>query len=727
MKYERKSKSDWSAKWIWAEAEESSKNVWLCFNKTVFLGEVPQSLTACIAAENKYVLYINGEFAIRDGGIKRGPTPTDCYYDEVDIAPFLKVGENLISVHVWYWGKDQSFSSTDAGQGGLLFEAIGGDVSVISDNTWKVKRDPAFKEDHGVLQPNFRLPESNIYYDAREEMCNWNACGYDFSDWENAAEYDIGSTGLWGKTYRREIPMFKDFGLKDYDSSIEGEGSITLKVPYNAHITPYLKVDAVAGKEISITTENTAEGSLHSTYVTKDGLQEFESPLWFNGERITYTVPEGVRVISLKYRESGYATEFRGDYRCSDEQMNTLWQKSLRTLYVTMRDTYMDCPDRERAPWWGDATNEMMLSMYSLDEASYLLYRKGVSTMLGHVDPETKVLLTVVPTKGYYSELPMQQLAGICGFFTYYRYTADEEFLRQVISPSFDYLDLWDIGEDGFVTHRSGSWDWPDWGDRFDVPVLENAWYYYAMKSVLSIAEILGDREACDALEGRMAKLYGAYQKLWCGNGYKSSSAEDYDDRGNAVAVLAGLCPEEHYGEMRNLLFDVRNSSPYMEYYVLEALCKMGEYELAKRRICERYHAMIAEDYSTLWELWDKSGTMNHAWSGGPLVIMSKHFAGITPLLPGYRLIGIDPRYSLDIRMSCTVPAVIGEIKLSYTTENCHTNIEVVIPEGAHAIIHLPENGAALYINGQKVFDDSIAMISTGVEYDCENRIIVVR
>ena len=108
-------------------------------------------------------------------------------------------------------------------------------------------------------------------------------------------------------------------------------------------------------------------------------------------------------------------------------------------------------------------------------------------------------------------------------------------------------------------------------------------------------------------------------------------------------------------------------------------------------------------------------------------MIMSKHFAGITPLLPGYRLIGIDPRYSLDSRMSCTVPAVIGEIKLSYTTENCHTNIEVVIPEGAHAVIHLPENGAALCINGQKVFDDSIAMVSTGVEYDCENRIIVVR
>ncbi|MFR7465122.1 MAG: hypothetical protein ACLUVG_09725 [Phocaeicola vulgatus] len=30
-----------------------------------------------------------------------------------------------------------------------------------------------------------------------------------------------------------------------------------------------------------------------------------------------------------------------------------MWEKSQRTLYITMRDTYMDCPDRERAQWWG--------------------------------------------------------------------------------------------------------------------------------------------------------------------------------------------------------------------------------------------------------------------------------------------------------------------------------------------------------------------------------------
>ena len=69
----------------------------------------------------------------------------------------------------------------------------------------------------------------------------------------------------------------------------------------------------------------------------------------------------------------------------------------------------------------------------------------------------------------------------------------------------------------------------------------------------------------------------------------------------------------------------------------------MGEYDAANDRIKSRYADMMGEDYSTLWEFWDSwRGTMNHAWSGGPLVIMSKHFAGITPVEAGYEKVKIN-------------------------------------------------------------------------------------
>lgn len=700
MEYKRILKNNWKAKWIWHNEEKTSKNVWLCFNKTVNIQDNKEKLIAKIAAENKYWLYINGICIVREGGLKRGPTPTGCYFDEVDITDSLASGENLISILVWYWGNEASYSSSDAGQGGLLFEAENNCISILSDNSWNVFKNPAFKEDTGKLQPNYRLPESNIYYDAREEITDWNMVGYDFSHWEKATEYAAGGEGCWGETYSRDIPMFKDFGLKDYKNSKEYEGKIfrlkkkiTLYVPYNAQLTPYLGVEAKAGKAIVITTENTHTGSIHSTYITKDGVQVFESPAWFNGEHITYEIPAGVKIASLKYRESGYNTEFCGSFNCENSDMNTLWKKSLRTLYVTMRDNFMDCPDRERAQWWGDVTNEMMLTMYSLSPSSYHLYRKGVSTMLSYIDPETKVLQTVVPIKNDYFELPCQQLAGVGGFWTYYMYTGDKEFIKSVYPAAVDYVNLWKIGDNGLVEHRGGSWDWQDWGDKIDVAPLENAWYYYALSSVRNMAEVLGDKEAAEEFECRMKSLYKAYQSLWAGFGYKSADSKGYDDRGNAVAVLSGLCPEKHYPKMKNLLFDIRNASPYMEYYVLEALCRMSEYSVAEKRMLERYKEMIDEDYSTLWENWiKKDGTSNHAWTGGPLVIMSKHIAGIKPLSAGYEKIQIKPQYNLHKNISCVVPASAGNIKLDIVTDNGKTNINLEYPEKSEAILYLPEN-----------------------------------
>ena len=256
MKYERPLKENWKAKWIWQKEKRRKENVWLCFNKKVDIADAPKTLIASIAAENKYWLYINGEMVVREGELKRGPTPTGIYYDEIDIAPYLTAGENLISILVWYWGKKVSYSSTDAGMGGLLFEAENASESIISDNSWKILVNPAFRKDKGRLQPNYRLPESNVFYDAREEIADWNKPGFDFSSWKNATEYDIGGKGIWGETYRRDIPFFKDFGLKDYENSAEfvnktygKKEKITLRVPYNAQMTPYLEVRAKAGKK----------------------------------------------------------------------------------------------------------------------------------------------------------------------------------------------------------------------------------------------------------------------------------------------------------------------------------------------------------------------------------------------------------------------------------------------------------------------------------------------
>ena len=94
------------------------------------------------------------------------------------------------------------------------------------------------------------------------------------------------------------------------------------------------------------------DGSLRAEFITREGDQEYECPGWMNGHEVRYFLPEGVTVKSARFRETGYNAEFVGKFETDDARLNMLWEKARRTLYVTMRDNYMDCPDRERGQWW---------------------------------------------------------------------------------------------------------------------------------------------------------------------------------------------------------------------------------------------------------------------------------------------------------------------------------------------------------------------------------------
>ena len=127
--------AEWQAKWISRAYSPCAANTWIAFQKKFELGSVPAELPAKIAADSKYWLWVNGEMVVVEGGLKRGPAPGDGYYDTVDIAPYLQSGENVISVLVWYFGRN-GFSHMGSGNCALLFEAIGGGVKILSDSSW---------------------------------------------------------------------------------------------------------------------------------------------------------------------------------------------------------------------------------------------------------------------------------------------------------------------------------------------------------------------------------------------------------------------------------------------------------------------------------------------------------------------------------------------------------------------------------------------------------------
>ncbi len=358
---------EWKGQFLTLEHHQSRPNTWMLWRKKANIEKVPASVKAKIATDSKYWLYINEQLVVFEGGLKRGPAPNSSYYDEVEIAPYLKPGENLIAVLTWYFGLN-GFSHVSSGTAGLLFDARAEGVDICSDKSWRGAVYGAYGETDEP-KPNYRISESNIRFDARREEQGWYKNSYTYG-LEEVLPVDVENCTL-GKLVKRPIPQWKDHGLREYASTEQRGDTLVCRLPYNCQCTPYMRLKSSDdGLLIKIQTDVHMIGGSATPrceYITRKGEQEYENFGWFNGHEVWYILPEGVEMEEVKFRETGYGCDFVEPFRCDDPFFNELWLRAQRTLYITMRDNFMDCPDRERGQWWGDAVNELGEAYYATD------------------------------------------------------------------------------------------------------------------------------------------------------------------------------------------------------------------------------------------------------------------------------------------------------------------------------------------------------------------------
>ncbi|MGW7202570.1 alpha-L-rhamnosidase-related protein [Streptomyces sp. NPDC054837] len=738
----------WTAKWIWAPS--SSTNQWVAFRRSFTLGSTPSKAVTRIAADSKYWLWVNGTLVVFEGGLKRGPNRTDTYYDEIDLAPYLTSGTNTVALLVRYFGK-QGFSHSSSGKGGLLFQSditTGSTTTrLVSDTGWKHTAHPGYSNNTSGTQVNFRLPESNVYYDARNAaaMSDWQSSDFDDTAWSAPTDFGAADAAPWNGLVERPIPQFRYSGLRSYtnDASLPGAGqgstAISATLPSNIQVTPYLKVDAPAGAVIGIQTDHYDDGrglvgidqttifNVRATYVCAGGVQEFEALGWMSGTAVRYTIPAGVTILDLKYRESGYDTDFDGSFTSSDALFDTVWTKAARTMYVNMRDNYMDCPTRERAQWWGDVVNQLKEGFYTFDTKSYDLGRKAISQLTSWQKSDG-VLYSPMPSTIWTAELPTQMLASVWSFWTFHLYTGDTSAVTDAYPAVKKYLDLWSLGSDGLVNHRSGDWDWQDWGSNIDARILDNCWYYLALDTAAKLAALSGNTGDVARWQARRDSIKANFDTLlWNStrNEYRSPAYNgDTDDRANALAVVAGLAPDSRHRAVTEVLRTHLNASPYMEFYVLEALYLMGAATVAEERMRNRFAAQVADPAChTLWEVWVKSeGTDNHAWNGGPLYALSAYAAGVRPTKAGWETYEVVPQTGTLTKINTVTPTVHGEIRSGITRDGTQVTLTLTSPSGTTARVGVPTYGGAQPVvkaNGTTVFSGGSATGSVGgLSYD---------
>jgi len=208
----------WRGHWIWVpeqrierggfasfDTAEPGKEAHGLFRKTISLDQVPERAPARITADSRYALFVNGREA------SRGPIrsqPRRMHYDMLDLAPFLRAGENTFAVYVKYYGTATSAwmpavpNMTLGKTGVVVFEAdLGSAGWLVSDDTWRARLAQGWSDDWragtaGIIGGGVPIE----VFDARRFPAGWQAAGFDDSAWGVAQQVPAVHIGGFART-----------------------------------------------------------------------------------------------------------------------------------------------------------------------------------------------------------------------------------------------------------------------------------------------------------------------------------------------------------------------------------------------------------------------------------------------------------------------------------------------------------------------------------------------
>ena len=672
------------AKWIWT-ANEPHGASYVIMRRKFTMTEKPSRAFCRAACDTHYYLYVNGNAVVWCGGMPR--SAGRAYYDEFDISKFLVKGDNVIVCYCQYFGAEGAGRDlVPSARAGFIFEC--NDLNIFSDSQFTVYESVAYKTPR---PSNCCSAGRNVFYDASLEgqIQNLLDPAFNSSLFVNATELSEYPDTVDGVLSLRPLPLERFSAQpvisrpKRSTDQFDGD-TYTISLPREMTVTPYMEVTGNGQEKITITTDRTEcqgcfgdEGSTYTAhfveYTTKPTLNIFEFFLPMTGNSLVFTMPRTVKVLKLGYREIGYNTVPTGDVETDSDRLDALYEKARNTLYCCMGSTLMDTPERERTMWLGDASVEAR-ALYLAYNGATALVKKTIDDITAYAKDD--VLFSCVPGN-VPVDIPAHGLIALSeyGLFAQYRnFTDDLEFFRAEYEHLCDYLMLWEMTEHG-VALREGNRRWYDNLFNIDDVIIENALYYSACKFLKGIGAAISEHDYDETFDDRMANIAEYIDSRWDGIGY-SSREDGYDDRANAWAVLAGLVPDDSKTEVARLLAADCNASPYMEWAVLEALCKLGRRDLARGRFEARYATAAENEFTTLGEDFAGFGTKCQGYQSAVIFEIVQLFCGID-ISDGSRRITVTPDFRAMKDARVRLELASGELDVRYKYSPTRVDITV--------------------------------------------------
>ena len=400
---------------------------------------------------------------------------------------------------------------------------------------------------------------------------------------------------------------------------------------------------------------------------------------------------------------SCYPVADEGSFRCSDKELEKVYEVSKWTLQICRQTLHLDSPrHQEPLACTGDYYIESLMTAFCFGDMRLAAFDvQRTADLL--IQQEGRLFHTS------YSLIWVQMLYDV------YRFTGDQGLLRSCQEALRILLKRFQgyLGENGLLEHAP-DYMFVDWmvvdGYSLHHPpkalgqTCLNAFYHGALKTAAKICFVLGDIAAAECYEKRAQELREACEKLLFDgekglyfDGLDTPSKTNkwlpenihlkhYSKHSNILAVLYGLCEEERaVSIMEQVVRDntLTDCQPYFTHFYLEALKKTGLFSKYGMSLLGKWKEVVKNCDKGLQEGWylpeeGYSFDYSHAWGGTPAYQLPCAFLGFRMEEAGFKRISFCPQLFGLPFAEITMPTPYGMIYCK-------------LEEGKPAVLRVPE------------------------------------
>ena len=581
----------WSAQWITHPDAPQRDAVVLRFRKAIDLPQKPSHYIVHVSADNQFQLYVNQQW------IGFGPAHADLAhwrYETYDLAPFLRVGKNVLAATVWNFGVLTPLSQISDRTAFVLHGDTDAERAADTNDSWEVEQEKGI---HTLSTPEqvrrkYYVSEPAELLDGPILDWQWNADSGSIRGWVKpqpletasllggalqndnwqlvpdplpAMQLQLSPAGHIVRVQGIEIPS----GFPAASFTVPAHTKATVLID-SSHLTtayPALTLSGGRGATVRLTyaealfndkgekrnrndiTGKHIEG-IFDEFIADGAANRTFMPLGWKTWRYLQlnidTAGEPLQLDKLQTWFTAYPFEERGYFHSSDESLKPIWDVGWRTARLDAHDTYMDTPYYERMQYIGDTRIQALISYTVAGDDR--LARQAIRAFNDSRIPEGL-------TRSRYPSsvrqiIPPFSLLWIGMVHDFWMYRNDPDFVRSQLPGTRAVLDwfLQHQRPDGLLGNIPW-WPFVDWGKdfTFGIPPQDadggssviTLQFVEALRNAAEMESTLGHKQRADLYRAAADRAATAIYKL-CWN--------------QQYGLLADTPAQKHYSQHANIL-----------------------------------------------------------------------------------------------------------------------------------------------------------------------------